>query len=458
MEGLTETIRERPYLASRISRGNNDGSKAGRVKLVYDYENENPNPPIWINDLTEEQNSWSMSYQEFRKQGAPISHLKAEILGPPVGYQELACLPIAAQVNFIQGGCLLNICINHSFCDGLGGAAIVGAWAQKCKELQETTGANNNCYNNPQIERINLGNTSPFQSLHVPDIFQDTSQGDEEANAVLHDPLLWQLLGLQKTRGGSNTISSNPEPTRENIISAVFVASGADISNLKAASNPTLNQTQREKDESFPHYITSFDATSALLWSSIMRARSEDLINSWNCHTIPISRLRVPFNLRQSLGIPKNYLGNALLNSVTDMPLQFLIEQTDCRQIASEIRSSINRSRDKQLTLDAIKLASILPEPLTSRRPIFPNTTAECLVLTSWQDLDYYKYDWGHMFGETGTPDFFRIPHGYLPGICALNPRKNDNSVEVLISMEMRHMEKLIKDPTFTKYFELVSM
>jgi hypothetical protein len=121
----------------------------------------------------------------------------------------LAHLPIAVQVNFIPGGCLLNICINHSFCDGLEEAKIVGAWAQKCKELQQVTDVDNTVYNDPQIDTIK----NPFQSFYIPEELQDnvTLKDDDEANAILRDAFLWKLLGLRKTPDASTTVFLNLE-------------------------------------------------------------------------------------------------------------------------------------------------------------------------------------------------------------------------------------------------------
>lgn len=71
----------------------------------------------------------------------PIRQLRPEVLVPPREHAGLSSSPIEAQADFVPGGCLLNICLNHSFLDGLKGAMIVGAWAKNCRELQTGTGS-----------------------------------------------------------------------------------------------------------------------------------------------------------------------------------------------------------------------------------------------------------------------------------------------------------------------------
>ena len=184
-----------------------------------------------------------------------------------------------------------------------------------------------------------------------------------------------------------------------------------------------------------------------------MRARHSDLGELEKLR----SRLRIPINLRQILGIPHGYPGNVLLNSTTEMPVESLIAEGNGRHVAAKIRSSLIFSRDANRVLDAIKLSFVLPD-LASRRPLFSDTTRQDLVLTSWQNLPYYKHDWGLMFGSPGNAEFSRIPHGYLRGICALQPRRVHSTVEVLVSLEQGQMDRLKNDVEFTEYFGLKAL
>ena len=166
------------------------------------------------------------------------------------------------------------------------------------------------------------------------------------------------------------------------------------------------------------------------------------------------SRLRIPVNLRQTLGVPHDYPGNVLLNSVTELPLKHLITENTARQIAPKIRSSVVFSRDASRALHAIKLSFVLLD-MPHRLRLFRDTTKQDLILTTWRDLPYYKHDWGPMFGLHGHAEFFRIPNGYLRGVVALAPKRlDDDRVEAIISLEQCQMDRLRDDWEFSKYFK----
>ena len=169
------------------------------------------------------------------------------------------------------------------------------------------------------------------------------------------------------------------------------------------------------------------------------------------------SPLRIPISLRQTLNIPVDYPGNVLLNSAIETPLRSLIAETSQPEVALNIRSSLASSRETNQALDAIKLSFVLPD-LAYRYPISFDRTGKDLVLTSMQDLTYYKHDWGEMFGNLGHAEFVRIPRGHLGGICALLPNRIAEQVEALVSLEKDQMVRLRHDGVSSEYFQLKAL
>ena len=449
--GLEKTIQQRPYLAGRLDR-EDKGPKEGRLKLTYASEGYTE-VKFWVNELTNRPEIWRPSYEELRQQGMPIRQLDPKLLVPPGGYEYLASYPMAAQANFIPGGCLLDICLNHSFVDGLGSAMAVGAWAKNCKDLQRRMNANPfpdfDPFEKPGIELGQSADLERSKPLSLPDILQNcTVPQGEELIRIQEDHTLWELLGLQKPPSDSATARGSH--LDKVMSSAIFVASAESIRRLKAGSVSSSAGSNKRAETPF---ISSFDATAALLWRCILRARHIDLQDPDQIR----SRLRIPINMRQILGISPDYPGNVLLNSVTEMNIESLIAEANREKIAPRIRSSLAFSRDASRAIEAIKLSFVLP-PLDARRPLFPDTTKQDLVITSWQDLPYYRDDWGSMFGSSGSPEFFRLPRGYLRGVCALKPKRADEMIEVLISLEPEQMDRLKNDKEFTEYFELQAL
>lgn len=450
--GFVKTTHQRPYLAGQLGREKN-GSRSGRLTLTYPND-EHVKMRFSVNDLTDKPDIWRPSYEELRLQGMPISQLNPEVLVPPGGYEKLWECPIVAQANFIPGGCLLDVCLNHSFFDGLGGAMAVGDWAKNCKELQQHSTNSAASLNSEQgqmsaADFSHSENATAFKPLKLPDILQDTTAPHgEELARIKEDRLLWQLLGLQKPP--SDPIAGRGPPSNKVMVSAIFAASAESIRLLKTESTPACTEVNGQGTTPF---ISSFDATAALLWRCVIRACYSDLDDSEKTR----SRLRIPINLRHILGIPGDYPGNVLLHSVTEMPVESLIAESNRPQVASKIRSSLIFSRDVSRVVDAIKLSFVLPES-ASRSPLFSDTTKQDRVLTSWQDLPYYKHDWGPMFGSPGNAEFFRPPHDHLRGIFALQPRRIEDTVEVLINIDQAQMDRLRSDVEFTKYFELKAL
>ncbi|KAL7622019.1 hypothetical protein AAE478_007520 [Parahypoxylon ruwenzoriense] len=131
--GLARTIEQRPYLAGRLA------FKDGRLQLTY-RDLSRTTIPISINELTERPNDWRISCQYLRKQGMPISHLPPMTLEPAVCQDGLKSSPVVAQANFIAGGCLLTVCLNHGLGDGPPQSNLIETWARNCKDLEDNEG------------------------------------------------------------------------------------------------------------------------------------------------------------------------------------------------------------------------------------------------------------------------------------------------------------------------------
>lgn len=417
-DSFTITLLQKPFLAGSLEK-EEIGPKAGRFKVTYaDGETQKLRKQFWVNDLGEGSNVWRYTYHDLRKKGMPVSGMVSHILGPSVALDWLATLPIAAQANFIPGGCLLYICLSHSMFDGFGGAMIIGAWSENCWMLQQ--------HSNSHLFTGHVRRT-PSDIFSLPGLLQySTAPQGEDTERILQEVSLWHLLGLRKPPVDRSI--STPSPPSEPLISAIFTASRESVACLKSSCNSHQVNSQTRA------HVSSFEAIAALLRRCIIRARCTDSRRP----DITKTHLRIPVNLRKALKIHQTYPGNVLLNSITEMPLTALVTEKNVCNIASMIHSSIWFSRNPDVAKDAIKLSFVLPAP-SLRYPLFWTTTAQDLVLTRWQYLPFLEQMWGLAFGLTGQPEFIRIPYGNLPGICALLPRKKEGGSDVLISLYKAH-------------------
>ena len=427
-DGLIATIHQLPFLSGRVVRENEDTIYRNRLKLVYSL---NGTIELATNNLTQDSSGWCLSYESLAEQGMPLAALCPDLLFPNLPNEELSKRPITMQANFIEGGCLLGICLHHSLFDGLGASTIVGIWAQKCNEAAAGK------LLPPSVEVTNKLPTPPHSSVPVS---LEQSGSEDEIEVITHAALPWQLLGVRppSKQHIQSEPSTAPQPYLESLIFAASTATLRALRDRTQAGSDTLPST--------------FDTTAALLWRSIMRARAPDLAPS--THTV--SRLRIPVNVRLALQIPSTYLGNVLMNSITTAPFASLLASRSVAPLAAAISQSKQHARAHESVTAAIKLSHHLADPAT-RRPLFATTTGTDLVLTSWHDLPFYKHDWGRTFGEAnGRVGFVRTHSGQLGGVCAILPARMDGKVmEVLISAKRHQLERLRADNEFNGYFSV---
>ena len=434
---LTRTVQERPFLAGSLVR-ECEGPMEGRMKLMYPAEGS-IDIRIVVNEMTQQIHQDKYSYDDLRKRGMPVDELDPVILEPSGGHRGLDESIIAVQANFVPNGCLLCVCINHSFADATGACAIFGAWAENCRREQLNMSPD-----------VIPASREPVALSHIdtPQILQD---GDG-IGTMIHEELisnnaLWQLLGLRRELSSSvaATVKSPSTTTR---VHAVFSASTDSVARLKSAANPVAAKGEVSSGLDF---VSSFDSVAALLWRCIIRARQDVIVNFPHGTT----RLRTPMSLRRNLEIAPEYPGNVFMNSLTEMDIYELIsDTTPIAQIASRVRRSLIWSRHAARISDAIKLASILPAP-GRHRPIFADTTKEDLVVNSLENIPLYEHDWGSAIGPSGRFDFIRFSKGRMRGVCCLLPRLvRGGSLEVQLNLEGEQMERLKSDTEFLRYFQ----
>ncbi|CAM6123165.1 unnamed protein product [Calypogeia fissa] len=252
---------------------------------------------------------------------------------------------------------------------------------------------------------------------------------------------------------------------------AVFYFSGDALARLKdaargdlAAKNAAKADQQMETGAAFHEdsvpWISTNDALSALLWSSITRARHcqgkvEDASTVSTVGTVGgeegavgqlESKLGMANNGRHKLNppLPKTYIGNVNLYSLTVLPVSSLRLEGALPNVARLVRASVNHIDNKHIR-SAVRFIDALPD-IAALKPGFAPFMGMDLAITSWAEMGLNGLSWGH---GVGTVERVRVPAINFDGLCVIFPRTKEGGLEVLIGLSVDAMKALKSDKFF---------
>lgn len=434
-KALSKLVLENPFLSGEIVRQRSDqpidGKRPGGMTLKISEPPEDIK--VSLNDMTLPGHEWKLSYDELRISGMPMSKLHREMLAPRAnGQGSKKDRFFEAQVNFIPGGCLLCASSNHAYVDASGFALIMSMWARQCQAMQTT----------PVLKSLGPTDDALPSALtrHIPRI---------EYERLKKRPELWQVIGLDwRTLGESEEITV-PYSGNSAVKTSIFSFTATHIA--KIAQNAKPEESIFEDEE--PIWISPNDALIAFLWRCIMKAR----VPSWR--DLPHkkdSMVSVAINGRGALfpPIPHTYFGNVVFCCLSWLPIDYLIApETSLGDIALALRKSIEANTDPQLLSDAVDLASCIPD-VRKLGNAFRSWFSEDLVTTTVIGLPFYELDFGDILHK---PEFVRLPKAEFNGICSVQPRQTDGTVDVFISLDEEETKRLREDGEFMRYARFIS-
>ena len=435
--GLLRLGKRLPFLTGSVVRNTSatdlNGKRPGGMSLVVD------SPPkdidIELNDLTDSKCGWQYTYDELKGRGMPMTELKMEHFAPG-GTDDVSATQkfFRARITFISGGCFVCASTSHAFIDAWGLVVLMNAWADECRGLESSFQLL------PKVEYLQTENLPPALSRQTPRSRYDS---------LKQQPRLWKLLGLDWRRLDEVTGPVVPYAVKPAINTSILSFSSDDLEDLAEIGMPD----EDDFGDQDPIWVSPKDVLIAFLWRSILKARAPSWIDGPHKKD---SMASVAINGRRVFypPIPMSYIGNVVFCCLTEMPIEQLIApRTKLATIALNLRRSIEASLNATVLRDAVDLASCIPD-VRKLGNAFTGWFAEDLVTTSVVDLPVYETSWGELLGN---PQFLRVPQGHLSGICSVQPRQRDGSVEVFISLLEEEMTRLRQDKSFSKYARFVS-
>ncbi|KAL9128892.1 MAG: hypothetical protein Q9217_002514 [Psora testacea] len=338
-----------------------------------------------VKTLNNAGSGWNKSYDDLRRAHMPMSGLDAPAM--------------AAQLNIINDGCLLCVCIHHIVMDGAGVGTVIRLWASHCRALQQESELS----------------SEPFEL---------------EAGSLDRLP----LLQAAEKKALEDIVSPPLVPPMPPMTAAIF--------ELDIPSKPGTGVDPTN------------DVLCAVLWHAVVTARTsteskdvEDIAN------VGSSCLGMAVNSRARLNppLPKTYLGNFNVYSMAVVDVSTLKSSAiaPLAETALAIRKSITSVDDPYIH----KLIHIIDNlhDATLISPAFKSFLGKDLAITSWAELDLYDIEWGMDIGG-GKMDSVRIPKAAFDGFCIVLPRMSDGATEVIVGLKIEDMDRLKQDPVFMRY------
>ncbi len=420
-KGLNQTVRALPFLAGEVALRKEDDEN-GKLEIRRRLQ---PLVELATKDLTKLGSGWDTSYRDLREKNIPVSCLDGCFFSPIHAQPEpnKPARVMLVQATLIEGGMLLAAFFHHSAMDGAGATSVLTTWARFCV--------------------LNALSAADIAKVETPTIAKEVV----DRQPLMKTPSMTQSKEHPEYRWRASKTPFNgtiPRPTSNSKL-CIFHLSPESLRELKAS-------VPQDKDG----WASTNDVLSALLWSSITRARYPEPtpVNEPDHAKDLHSKLAIAVDGRSRLSqpLPGGYIGNTVLTALASLPLSKVSARPpDLEAIALRIRHSITAINEEHIR-SAIALIDATPDV----RDIEQNTDNHCgpdVLITSWAAQPLMRMNWGPVVG--GTPQYVRVLKSAFDGLCIVLPRLVDGGLEVVVGLEQAQMARLQVDKDFGRFAKL---
>ncbi|KAF2001389.1 transferase family protein [Amniculicola lignicola CBS 123094] len=386
------------------------------------------------------------SFATLREAGFVPSAFKDDLVLPEDTFPKFPANILVAQANFVEGGCILAVNLNHCCLDGLGVMVALKAWAENCRYLQGDKSATCDWYDPESFNHS------------LPEILHEQEGYAHPAEEI--DPETWDFLPFFPP----DEIRKNPYP-----LHSVW-----PLPRAERALNTTLFLISAEKvqemkqevlaDPEAKGVITSIsDIVQAFFWRSAIRARYRVAteLRGETFAADELSILELPTDGRPYFSslLPNTYMGSMLILNRSSMPIQELCSsQTSIGRTAYLLRGSAARITTN-LVHDAFTLLQSLPDHtrFSTANMGLPHMHAMISNMILFQPNEINFGD--SFFANGGSPETMRPQLERGNGrfrFLVIFPMKEDGGVELVLGTFPEELEMFRTDEQFTKYAQLV--
>jgi acyl-CoA synthetase (AMP-forming)/AMP-acid ligase II len=456
--GLNRTFELIPALGGKMIRSSKDeiGYANGDLSVAVPPFGQPARDRLVFKDLSDV----LPPFQTLREGGFVPSAFRDELVLRQDTFPQLPADILVAQANFVKGGCILAIDLNHCCLDGVGAIIAIKAWAENCRHLQGDSSATCAWYD---VESFNHS---------LPEVLHDIEGYARPADEI--DPDVWGLLPFVPTDDDLAEHASRPagplgRPPRYPLHSVwplpaaerkmdttLFLIPSEKVELLKAdvMSDPVAQGVS----------TSISDMVQAFFWRSALRARyAVAKANGREFSPDDCSILELPTDGRPYFSslLPSSYMGSLLTLNRTSMAVEELCAPTtSIASIAQLLRGSAARMTPT-LIHDAFTLLQSLPDHSrfsTANMGLdHMNAMISNMILFQMSEISFGD---GY-FANGGSPETMRPQLERGSGrfrFLVVFPLKADGGVELVLGTFPEERDMLAKDEEFTRYARLVDV
>ncbi|KAH9905002.1 hypothetical protein F4778DRAFT_731594 [Xylariomycetidae sp. FL2044] len=441
--GLRKTFHQVPWLGGKVhlQAPGTKGWRHGQRELRFQpYPEDGPAP----HQLLYKELESDITYAELKEEGFPSdAFVEYELLPVPVeGDIETGCDVLIAQVNFIEGGCIICMTCCHAAIDGTGMVIAMKLWADHCRSLSD-----------PDFELPDLPPESSDRFL-LDRVWEEESSGRIPAKA---DDWTKGLVGVRDVSSTEAKIAATAAKQR-NVLHKT--PSGRKPTNRTFyISSESQARLRKECDEAVgANVLSSNDIVTALMWRGLVRARaaaagaSDGALAETSVLESAIDG-RTDFSKAQA--VPPSYLGNITFYNQAELPLSDVVDASvPLGHVAQAIRAGAGRANSAVLH-DAYALIKNLPD-YDMLRPRFRFQDAADLLISN---LLLFPVEaivlGGDKFANGGKPEAVRCFLGLFNDhsrVSFVLPRRTPGGIEIAMNLYEDEMAHLLEDEEFGRY------
>ncbi|KAL8995489.1 MAG: hypothetical protein Q9169_004783 [Polycauliona sp. 2 TL-2023] len=409
------------------------------------------------------------SFEDMRAAGFAPSLFKDEVVLDENTFPKYPADILAAQANFVEGGCILATNFHHGCLDGIGAIIALKAWAESCKYAQGDKSATCSWFDPESFNHS------------LPEIIHEQEGYTRRPEDI--DPKVWGFLPFlppEKPLEAPNgrTTSTNglgppesksllppppfphrfvwpPPPVEDGLSTTMFLIPPGKVKQLQKAALA---------DSAAQGSVTSVsDIVQAFFWRAAIRARYRVATELRGEMFGPeeISVLELPVDARPyfSTLLPSTYMGSMLILNRVSMGIERLCSPaTSIGQVARLLREAAAR-----VTPSLVHDAFTLLQSLTG----YDRFTTACMGVAGMHamisnlmlfQLSEISFGNGFFDGE-GSPAAMRpqVERGNRRfRFLMIYPMREDGGVELVLGTRSEELRMLKADAEFMQYAQLV--